>query len=251
MKGVMTPFYNLFTTFLGWILFKLLKIRNLVFKNHVKSCFGIIMKKIYITILFMNFLGGIINAQEMKIAGKSLSKSFENKEADKSVVLLRVQEWFNREADPENDKVIVYDTDKGEMSMTGQTEVLYKNIGKEMYPKRTGMAEVLEAKFGYKVDVQVSEDIYEITYTVTDMKDEMYKKQELFYDCINFEQIDEMSLESYNKAMEKLLKANLVFKKRRNIFTDNSRHQFEEVSNFLLGEGEVIIFSINDAITSQ
>jgi len=79
----------------------------------------------------------------------------------------------------------------------------------------------------------------------------MYKKEELFYNCINFKGIDQEELDQYNKAMNKLLKANFVFKKRREIFIENSKSQFEEVNNYLLNEGEVTIYSINEAIVSN
>ena len=75
--------------------------------------------------------------------------------------------------------------------------------------------------------------------------------EDLFFNCVNFESIEGEPLEEYNKAMDKLLKANLVFKKRREIFADNSKMQFEEVSTYLLNAGETSIFSLNEAILSE
>jgi len=209
------------------------------------------MKKLYITFILINLINGFSFAQEMKINAKSVVKSYENKGMSKSDILTKVQTWFNEELDPEKNVIEIFDTGKGMISIKGETNVLYKNIGKELYPKRSGMAEVLEARFGHRLDVQANQDDYVITYSVTDMKQEMYKKQDLFFDCVNFEQIDEKSLAAYNKAMNNLLKANLVFKKRRDIFMGNSKSQFEEVSNFLRNEGETLIFSVNEAITTE
>ena len=62
----------------------------------------------------------------------------------------------------------------------------------------------------------------------------MYGRDDLFYDCIDFEEIDEQALAEYNKSMNKLLTMNAVFKKRRNIFKDNSRSQFEDASQNVL-----------------
>ena len=83
------------------------------------------------------------------------------------------------------------------------------------------------------------------------MKKEMYGREAIFFECVNFEEINKEEVEAYNKDMNKLLKANLVFKKRREIFMENSTSQFEEVSNFLLNAGEVKIFSINEAINND
>ena len=45
---------------------------------------------------------------------------------------------------------------------------------------------------------------------------------------------DEQALAEYNKSMNKLLTMNAVFKKRRNIFKDNSKAQFEDASQNIL-----------------
>lgn len=208
-------------------------------------------KKTTSFILFLLLFSSLIYAQKSIIEETSLSKQFEINELSKSVILTRAEAWFSNEENAEKNQIETLDKENGVIVINGITEVLYKNIGKELYPKRSGMAEVLEARFGHQMKVKVNEDQYEITYTVVDMKEEMYKKEELFFDCINFETINEEHLEAYNKAMNKLLKANLVFKKRREVFMENSRSQFEEVSAYLLREGETNIFSLNEAINPE
>jgi hypothetical protein len=209
------------------------------------------MKKFCITLIIVFTGSGLLFAQQSVIDDKSVSKTFECQGRSKSEILTKVENWLNQRQDAEQNVIEVFDTEKGLMAFRGESKVLYKNIGKELYPKRSGMAEILEANFGYAIEVAVDRDNYVITYTVVDMKQEMYKKQDLFFNCVNFNQLDEESLGEYNRAMDKLLKANLVFKKRREIFAENSSAQFEEVSNFLLNEGENTIFSINEAITAQ
>lgn len=192
-----------------------------------------------------------MKAQKSQIEQRSISKNYKTENIDPKLVLSGAEQWFNNEENSERFKIISFDKNKGEMIVEGSTTVLYKNMGKDLYPKRSGMAEVLEADFGNKIRIQAENDGYSIHYEVIDMKREMYKKEDLFYNCVNFKGIDQGDLDIYNKAMNKLLKANLVFKKRREIFMDNSKSQFEEVSNYLLNDGEVTIFSINEAIVSN
>lgn len=192
-----------------------------------------------------------MKAQKSQIEERSISKNYKTENIDPKLVLSGAEQWFNNEENSERFKIISFDKNKGEMIVEGSTTVLYKNMGKDLYPKRSGMAEVLEADFGNKIRIQAENDGYSIHYEVIDMKREMYKKEDLFYNCVNFKGIDQGDLDIYNKAMNKLLKANLVFKKRREIFMDNSKSQFEEVSNYLLNDGEVTIFSINEAIVSN
>jgi len=209
------------------------------------------MKEIKISVILFFLCSFLIQAQESQIEEKSISKYYESDNIESSLVLSRAEQWFSSEENSEQYEIISFDKNKGEMIVEGKTTVLYKNMGKDLYPKRSGMAEVLEADFGNRISIQTENDSYSISYEVIDMKQEMYKKEELFYNCINFKGIDQEELDQYNKAMNKLLKANFVFKKRREIFIENSKSQFEEVNNYLLNEGEVTIYSINEAIVSN
>jgi len=209
------------------------------------------MKEIKISMILFFLCSFLIQAQESQIEEKSISKYYESDHIESSLVLSRAEQWFSSEENSEQYEIISFDKNKGEMIVEGKTTVLYKNMGKDLYPKRSGMAEVLEADFGNKISIKTENDGYSISYEVIDMKQEMYKKEELFYNCINFKGIDQEELDQYNKAMNKLLKANFVFKKRRDIFIENSKSQFEEVNNYLLNEGEVTIYSINEAIVSN
>lgn len=209
------------------------------------------MKEFKISMLMFLLLPFLMQAQESQIEEKSISKYYASENLEAAMVLSRAEQWFSSEENSEQFEIVSLDQTKGEMLVEGSTKVLYKNMGKELYPKRSGMAEVLEASFGNKIRIQTGNAGYSITYEVIDMKQEMYKMEDLFYNCVNFKDIDEENLKQYNKAMNKLLKANLVFKKRRDIFAENSRSQFEEVSNYLLNSGELTIFSIHEAIVSD
>ena len=205
------------------------------------------MKTSIKTLLFF-LISSMTFGQEAIIEDKSVTKTFESKGLSKSQILSRAESYFTAEDNPDKNVIESMDTQKGQLKVTGETQVLYKNIGKDMYPKRSGMAEVLEAGFGYRMELQMKENTFDISYTVVDMKKEMYKKQDVFFDCVNFNEINQEDLQRYNKAMNKLLKANFVFKKRRELFMENSQYQFEEVSRFLLNEGELKIFSLQEAI---
>ena len=208
------------------------------------------MKLFKISMLMFFLFSFFIQAQESQIEEKSISKHYASENLESALVLSRAEQWFSREENSEQFEIVSLDQKKGEMLVEGSTKVLYKNMGKELYPKRNGMAEVLEASFGNMIRIQTETGGYTITFEVIDMKQEMYKMEDLFFNCVDFKSIDQENLKEYNKAMNKLLKANLVFKKRREIFTENSKSQFEEVSNYLLNAGEVTIYSIHEGIVS-
>lgn len=209
------------------------------------------MRKFKISVFVFLLFSFFIQAQESQIEEKSISKHYTSENLEPALVLSRAEQWFSSDENSKEFEIVSLDKNKGEMLVEGSTKVLYKNMGKDLYPKRSGMAEVLEASFGNKIKIQTETGGYSISYEVIDMKQEMYKKEDLFFNCVDFNSIDEENLKEYNKAMNKLLKANLVFKKRREIFTENSKSQFEEVSSYLLNSGEVTIFSIHEAVESE
>lgn len=208
------------------------------------------MKYFNIPAIVMLLMSTICQAQERKIEEKSISKHYVSS-LESNLILSKAEQWFTSKENSEQFEIVSLNQNNGELLIEGSTKVLYKNIGKELYPKRSGMAEVLEAAFGNKIKIQTDKEGYMITFEVTDMKNEMYKMEDLFFNCVNFKAIEEEDLKPYNKAMNKLLKANFVFKKRRDIFAENSRGQFEEVSSYLLNDGELNLFSIHEAIESE
>lgn len=209
------------------------------------------MRKFKISVFVFLLFPFFSQAQESEIEEKSITKHYTTENLEPTLVLSRAEQWFNNDENSEVFEIVSLDKNKGEMLVEGSTKVLYKNLGKDLYPKRSGMAEVLEASFGNKIRVKAEDGGYSISYEVVDMKQEMYKMEDLFFECVDFKSIEEENLKEYNKAMNKLLKANLVFKKRREIFTENSKSQFEEVSTYLLNAGETIIFSLNEVILSD
>ncbi|MCA0933327.1 hypothetical protein LCM02_12765 [Lutimonas saemankumensis] len=206
------------------------------------------MKTIRILTFFSLLFSIPCLSQQSVIGEKSIEKTYDKNNLETSLILSKAEQWFGIEENAETFQIEAIDKNKGTLSANGISAVLYKNIGRELYPKRSGMAEVLEADFGKRVSVMVNEEGYTIRYEVIDMKKEMYHREDLFYDCVSFKEIDEDALEAYNESMNKFLKANLVFKKRREKFQASSRGQFEEVSSYLMNEGELTIFSLQEAI---
>ncbi len=210
------------------------------------------LKKAFrVCLLMILFVTSSLWAQENQIAEKSVSKTYELNDLEPSLIFSRAESWFSNENNGENNIIESVDPEKKELVVKGETKVLYKNIGKELYPKRSGMAEVLDAYFGHLIEIKVNETSYTITYSVTDMRKEMYGKEDVFFECVNFIEVDKEDLDAYNEDMNKLLKANLVFKKRRDIFMENSPAQFAEVNSFLLSEGETNIFSLNETVVGN
>jgi len=175
-----------------------------------------------------------INAQEYLIESKSATIVYEVPDKTKSDLYQAALQWFEKEESTSEYTLESSDPNAGIIRVSEVNQVYYKNIGKLMYPKRTGMAEMLSGDFSYDIELVFEDGTYMVKYLLTGMEKEMYGRDDLFYACIDFEEIDEEALAEYNKSMNKLLTMNAVFKKRRNIFKDNSRSQFEDASQNVL-----------------
>lgn len=184
-------------------------------------------------ILLFIFAPGI-NAQEYLIEGKSATIVYEVPEKTRSELYQAALQWFENEDSTSEYTLESSDANDGIIRVSEVNQVYYKNIGKLMYPKRSGMAELLSGDFSYDIELVFEDGTYMVKYVLTGMEKEMYGRDDLFYACIDFEEIDEEALAEYNKSMNKLLTMNAVFKKRRNIFKDNSRSQFEDASQNVL-----------------
>ncbi len=192
------------------------------------------MSKFICSLLFLLILVPSARAQEYLIEGRSATIVYEVSDKSKAELFQAAMEWFQKEESESQYTIDTSDAVAGFIKVSEVNQVYYKNIGKLMYPKRSGMAEMLSGDFSYKIDLVFEDGTYMVKYELTGMEKEMYGRDDLFYACIDFEEIDEQALSEYNKSMNKLLTMNAVFKKRRNIFKDNSEAQFEDASQNIL-----------------
>ena len=190
----------------------------------------------------------LVKAQDYLIEEKSVSRVFQAEGMSKSEIMSKMESWYSNPETTPKDTIETLDLEKGFIRVRGEIKVLYKNIGTELYPKRSQMADVLEAKFRHTIEMDVEDNAYVVKYYLNEMVKEMYGREAEFLNCINFVEIDEEALEAYNRSMGKVLKMNFVFKKRREIFFDNSEVQFQEVSSYILNEAQVNMFAAYDAL---
>ena len=192
------------------------------------------MHKVTSILILLFILTPSVEAQEYLIEDKSATIVYEVPDRSKSDLYQSALYWFENEDSTSEYTIESSDPKEGTIRVSEINQVYYKNIGKLMYPKRSGMAEMLSGDFSYDIELVFEDGTYMVKYALTGMEKEMYGKDDLFYACIDFEEIDEEALAEYNKSMNKLLTMNAVFKKRRNIFKDNSRSQFEDASQNIL-----------------
>ncbi len=192
------------------------------------------MSRHVFSLVFLFFFVSFAHSQEYLIEGKTATIVYEVPGKTKAELHQSALKWFENEDSTSEYTIQSSDADAGIIRVSEINQVYYKNIGKLMYPKRSGMADMLSGDFSYDIELVFENGTYMVKYELTGMEKEMYGRDDLFYACIDFEEIDEDALAEYNKSMNKLLTMNAVFKKRRNIFQENSKSQFEDASQNVL-----------------
>lgn len=159
--------------------------------------------------------------------------------------------WILRQENNTSLNVASIEQRQGRIRVTGVNEAIYRNLGRIMYPNRSAMAEMLTGKFGYQMEIFPQDNAYTVVYSIVDMQEEHYGFDELFYECINFNELDPDAIASYNKSMERFLKGNVVFKKRRQLFAENSPNQFREASDHLRTTIQVAMDDLYEYVTGN
>lgn len=205
------------------------------------------MKTITILIVCL-MLSLSIQAQSFYVEDKSVTGVYEAKNKNKSEIYKAIKNQLISESDNEDLEFEILDQEKGLIVAKGSSVVPYRNLGKILYPKRGQMAELLDAEFKHRIEIRIEDQMYMIKYDVTEMSHEIYNQEELFYNCVNFEELKSAELEKYNSSMEKFLKLNFVFKNKRERFLENSSAQFQDVSETLRNNAEVTLNKLSKGV---
>lgn len=186
-----------------------------------------------LVLLLLIGLCGMLQAQEYAIEERTVTGIFPAEGRTRAEITTRANEWIQAQENNTSLNVASIEQLEGRIRVTGVNEALYRNLGRVLYPKRSAMAEMLTGKFGYWMEIFPEDDAYTVVYSIVDMQEEMYRHDELFYQCINFNELEPEAIAAYNKSMDKLLKGNFVFKNKRELFAENSPMQFREASDHL------------------
>lgn len=189
-----------------------------------------------------------LQAQSFYIEDKSVTGVYEAGNRSKTEIYEAILNQLDQETDSENLEFEILDREKGLIVASGKSVIPYRNLGKILYPNRSQMAELLDAEFGHKIEIRIEDQMYLIKYYVTEMTHEIYNQEELFYNCVNFEELEPAELEKYNDSMDKFLKLNFVFKNKRQKFLKNSSSQFQDVSETLRNNAEVTLRKLSEGV---
>ena len=166
------------------------------------------MKKI---ILFTLLISGVLNAQEFTTDNKTITGVFEVKNKSKSEIFASINKWIALSSQNSSEAIKMNDLDSGTIVMVGQYGVNFINeTNAILYP-------IVEIKDNYVIyrfmtEINVRDNKFKITFKLTNIIDlfldtylDIYNiiPKDLFFQCYDFNTLDENSINKYNDLIDK------------------------------------------------
>jgi hypothetical protein len=206
------------------------------------------MKKNSFLLLF-SFLFIISNSQVLKTEAKSITGTFDAKEKNKSELFSSINKWISINYNSAKNVIQMNDLESGTIIVKGINVVEYINPAKQMYPNNKYISEITSVNFNHLIEINIKDNKYRIIYKITDVDSEGYDN--LFFNCIKLDTLDNNEIEIYNHAIEEPLKKGLVGKEKREAFLALSKPMFQEINTKLRDNITLTILSINKSVSEN
>jgi hypothetical protein len=206
------------------------------------------MKKNLLLLLF-TFLFGISNSQVLKTEAKSITGTFDAKEKSKSDIFSSINKWISINYNSAKNVIQMNDLESGTIIVKGINVVEYKNPARQLYPNNKYISEIASVNFNHLIEINIKDNKYRIIYKITDAESEGFN--DLFFNCIKLDTLDNNEIEIYNLAIEEPLKKGLVGKEKRETFLALSKPMFQEISTKLRDNINLTILSIGKTVSEN
>jgi len=203
------------------------------------------MKKISLLFL-LSFLFCLSNSQVLKTDAKSITGTFDAKEKTKSDLFSSINKWISINYNSAKNVIQMNDIESGTIIVKGINEVEFKNTAKQIYPNSKNMPETATVKFNHLIEFNIKDNKFRIIYKITGVNSEGYDN--LFFNCINLDTIDNNAIQTYNGAIEEMLKKGGIGKEKRKTFLDLSIPMFQDINIRLSDNIKLTMLSIEKSV---
>jgi Domain of unknown function (DUF4468) with TBP-like fold len=203
------------------------------------------MKKISLLFL-LSFLFCLSNSQVLKTDAKSITGTFDAKEKTKSDLFSSINKWISINYNSAKNVIQMNDLESGTIIVKGINEVEFKNTAKQIYPNNKNMPETATVKFNHLIEFNIKDNKFRIIYKITGVNSEGYDN--LFFNCINLDTLDNNAIQTYNAAIEEMLKKGGIGKEKREAFLALSIPMFQDINKRLSDNIKLTMQSIEKSV---
>jgi hypothetical protein len=206
------------------------------------------MKKLLLYCL-LSLLISVINAQVFKIEEKSVTGTFDVNEKTKAEIFSAINKWISINYNSAKNVIQMNELQSGTIIVKGINTITIKNPSKQTYPNNRQIPEFNEIRFNHLIELNIKDNKFRIIYKVVGIESEVYNN--LFYNCIRLDSLDNNQIQIYNQYVDDQLKKGLVNKEKRDSFLSLSQPMFIEVCSKLKDDIKLTMLSIEKAVADS
>jgi Domain of unknown function (DUF4468) with TBP-like fold len=200
-------------------------------------------------ILLLSFLSVILSAQDLKTEEKTITGTFNATDKNKSELFSSINKWISINYNSAKNVIQMNDLESGTIIVKGINVVQYKNTAKQLYPNNKYIPETTTLNFNHLIEINIKDNKYRIIYKITGLDYEGYDN--LFFNCINLDTLDNNAIHLYNQSIEEPLKKALMGKEKREKVLALSKPMFIEINAILRDNIILTILSIGKSVSEK
>jgi hypothetical protein len=187
-----------------------------------------------------------MSAQSFVTEEKTITGTFDAKERNKSELYASINKWISINYNSAINVIQLNDLESGIIIVKGINELEYNNTTKQIYPKMKDMPELLKVRFNHLIEFNIKDNKFRIIYKIIGLNSEEYDN--LFFNCINLDTIDNNAIQKYNLANEELLRKGGIGKEKRDALLNLSVPMFQDINTKLSDNMKNTMLSIEKSI---
>ena len=208
------------------------------------------MKKIVLGILIM--VSFYSNAQEYKLEEKSVTGIFEANDKTKAELFSAINKWISVNYNSANSVIQLNDLESGTIIVKGINTIVNKSFIKSfLHPdlqKKTSF-NTMTYNFSHLIEINIKDNKFRIMYLITKYED--YGNDNEIFKRINFEGIDNNTVENYNALADGLLETFMIDKKNKQAMRDAMKPMLDEMNSSLENDIKNTLQSIYKTATEK
>jgi len=218
------------------------------------------MNKINILLLLFTFnfafsqvieKGNDNKLSEFKYEEKAIIKVFRSPNKNKSELFSSINKWIALNYNSPENVIQMNDKESGHIVVKGTNTAPYINLKTFLYPKNKSIPKSISSNFNHSIEIDIKEDKYRVTYKITDIIQENKRSNYLLFNCVNFIEKNNFSINAYRNYTEVLLKQGMYGKKKTAVLLSNVDLMIDELNKNLLKSMENTVLSIEKFVVKD
>ena len=197
-------------------------------------------------------VGFLANAQEYKLEEKSVTGIFEANDKTKAELFSAINKWISVNYNSANSVIQLNDLESGTIIVKGINTIVNKSFIKSfLHPdlqKKTSF-NTMTYNFSHLIEINIKDNKFRIMYLITKYED--YGNDNEIFKRINFEGIDNNTVENYNALADGLLETFMIDKKNKQAMRDAMKPMLDEMNSSLENDIKNTLQSIYKTATEK